>query len=122
MQMSKEEIVRRYQEAKYKSKQVQILAELNGCDKETIQEVLRQSRIEIQAAKAKKTAEKPIKTKSEGKPADRNPVSKTTIPEAVKQAVITMLEKKRLEIEADRQALEEKTRTIKELEDFLQKC
>lgn len=120
MQMSKEEIARAYREAKYKKKQIQILADLNGCDKETIQEVLRQSGIETEAARAKKAAEKPIKTKPEGQPAARK--TRAAIPEAVKEAVMTMLENKRLEIEADRQALEEKTKAMKELEDFLQKC
>lgn len=40
MEMSKEEIVRRYKEAKKKSGMIQILAELNGTSKTEIRKVL----------------------------------------------------------------------------------
>lgn len=41
MQMTVEEIIRSYTEAKDKSKQIGILADLNGCDKEKIRSILR---------------------------------------------------------------------------------
>lgn len=41
MQMTVEEIIRNYTEAKDKSKQIGILADLNGCDKEKIRSILR---------------------------------------------------------------------------------
>ena len=41
MQMTTEEIIRNYTEAKDKSKQIGILADLNGCDKEKIRSILR---------------------------------------------------------------------------------
>ena len=40
MQMTTEEIIRNYTEAKDKSKQIGILADLNGCDKERIRSIL----------------------------------------------------------------------------------
>lgn len=40
MQMSNEEIVKSYKEAKNKAKQLGILAELNACDKQKIKEIL----------------------------------------------------------------------------------
>lgn len=40
MQMTTEEIIRNYTEAKDKSKQIGILADLNGCDKEKIRAIL----------------------------------------------------------------------------------
>lgn len=41
MQMTVEEIIRSYTQAKDKSKQIGILADLNGCDKEKIRSILR---------------------------------------------------------------------------------
>lgn len=41
MQMTVEEIIRNYTQAKDKSKQIGILADLNGCDKEKIRSILR---------------------------------------------------------------------------------
>lgn len=40
MEMSREEIVRRYKEAKYKKGYIQILADLNGVDKSEIRKIL----------------------------------------------------------------------------------
>lgn len=40
MEMSNEEIIRRYKQAKHKPSQIQILAELNNCPKEQILEII----------------------------------------------------------------------------------
>lgn len=40
MEMSKEEIVRKYKEARYKKGYIQILADLNGVDKSVIRKIL----------------------------------------------------------------------------------
>lgn len=40
MEMSREEIIRKYKEAKYKKGYIQILAELNGVDKSVIRKIL----------------------------------------------------------------------------------
>lgn len=83
---------------------------------------MRQSGIETKTEKTRKTPEKPINTKTEGKTAAKKAARAPAIPEAVKEAVTAMLEKKKEEIEADRQALEEKTKEVKQLEGFLLKC
>lgn len=43
MEMSNEEIVRRYKQAKHKAAQIQILAELNACPKSKILEIVADS-------------------------------------------------------------------------------
>lgn len=47
MQMTVEEIIRSYTQAKDKSKQIGILADLNGCDKEKIRSILRTRGVEL---------------------------------------------------------------------------
>ena len=43
MEMSNEEIIRRYKQAKHKAAQIQILADLNACPKSKILEIVRDS-------------------------------------------------------------------------------
>ncbi len=43
MEMSNEEIIRRYKQAKHKASQIQILAELNACPKSKILEIVSDS-------------------------------------------------------------------------------
>lgn len=113
MQMSNEEIVRNYREAKDKAKQLGILAELNACDEQKIKDILTEGGIDyrsfprsrkekaaapdVKQAKAKPVKEKqaavekkPVNTQCGGdkptkkeEPEDR----KIFIPEIVKQAV-----------------------------------
>lgn len=47
MQMTVEEIIRNHTQAKDKSKQIGILADLNGCDKEKIRSILRTRGVEL---------------------------------------------------------------------------
>ena len=47
MQMTVEEIIRSYTQAKDKSKQIGILADLNGCDKEKTRSILRTRGVEL---------------------------------------------------------------------------
>lgn len=49
MQMSNEEIVRNYREAKDKAKQLGILAELNACDKQKIKDILTEGGIDYRS-------------------------------------------------------------------------
>ncbi len=58
MQMKASEIVSRFNKAEDKPRQVQILAELNACDKETILEVLRQNGISMEECQPKKQPKK----------------------------------------------------------------
>ena len=113
MQMSNEEIVKNYREAKDKAKQLGILAELNACDEQKIKDILTEGGIDyrsfprsrkekaaapdVKQAKAKPVKEKhaavekkPVNTQCGGdkptkkeEPEDR----KIFIPEIVKQAV-----------------------------------
>ena len=111
MQMSNEEIVRNYREAKDKAKQLKILAELNACDEQKIKDILTEGGVDYRSfprnkkekktaapeadnkpAKAKRTAdaEKPVNTQCGGdKPVKREEPEeqKIFIPEIVKQAV-----------------------------------
>lgn len=109
MQMSNEEIVRRYKEAKDKAKQLGILSELNACDEQKIKDILAEggidhrqfprSRKEKKAtapaadnkpAKAKQAAvqEKPVNTQcGQDNPTERPENPKIYILEIVKQAV-----------------------------------
>lgn len=113
MQMSNEEIVKNYREAKGKAKQLGILAKLNACDEQKIKDILTEGGIDyrsfprsrkekaaapdVKQAKAKPVKEKqaavekkPVNTQCGGdkptkkeEPEDR----KIFIPEIVKQAV-----------------------------------
>ncbi len=75
MQMSNEEIVRRYKEAKDKAKQLGILSELNACDRQKIKDILAEGGIDhrqlprsrkekdVRPEKAEKTKARPAKEK-----------------------------------------------------------
>ena len=54
MQMTNEEICRSYQQARHKAKQIQILAELNACQKAEIIAVLEENGVQV-GIRAKKT-------------------------------------------------------------------
>lgn len=113
MQMSNEEIVKNYREAKDKAKQLGILAELNACDEQKIKDILTEGGIDyrsfprsrkekaaapdVKQAKAKPVKEKqaavekkPVNTQCGGdKPTKKEEPEnrKIFIPEIVKQAV-----------------------------------
>lgn len=68
MIMTDEEIFKEYKAAKKKSQQVNILADENCCDKDTIKEILERCGIpreELYPKRGRKKAEKPIKTVSD---------------------------------------------------------
>ena len=64
MQMTVEEIIRNYIQAKDKSKQIGILADLNGCDKEKIRSILRTRGVELPTKGRPKKEQEIIKTDS----------------------------------------------------------
>lgn len=110
MQMSNEEIVRSYREAKSKSKQLKILAELNACDTQKIKDILigsgmdhrrlprgerEKTAVQTEEARPEKEKREAVKKKPENtqcesaesvKKEDPEP-PKIYIPEIVKQAV-----------------------------------
>lgn len=62
MQMTVEEIIRNYTESKDKAKQIGILADLNGCDKEKIRSILRTRGVELPTKGRPKKEQETIKT------------------------------------------------------------
>lgn len=129
MQMTTEEIIRNYTEAKDKSKQIGILADLNGCDKEKIRSILRTKGVPLptKGRPKKETTEKKIESYvkkvtfknidtgeetvacAEEKPLEEKPF----IPEVVKGLVIERISQ--IEFEITKLKLDKE-----ELEDFLE--
>lgn len=64
MQMTVEEIIKNYMQAKDKAKQIGILADLNGCDKEKIRSILRTRGVELPTKGRPKKEQDIIKTDS----------------------------------------------------------
>ena len=58
MQMTENEIVSHYKRNGEKNSQIQILADLNGCSKEEIQDILKRNGCEIKEPKKKEAKEK----------------------------------------------------------------
>lgn len=131
MQMSNEEIVRRYREAKDKGKQIGILADLNACDKKQIRDILvaggisyrtlpRERKETKTAAKTTGTPKKnAIKTEKEPeKPANTqsdeisNKQSCLEIPDLVKKIVT----EKMIEIQEN---IDRDSMMLKELDTFM---
>lgn len=129
MQMTTEEIIRNYTEAKDKSKQIGILADLNGCDKEKIRAILisKGCQMPTKGRPKKETTEKKIESYvkkvtfknidtgeetvacAEEKPLEEKPF----IPEVVKGLVIERISQ--IEFEITKLKLDKE-----ELEDFLE--
>lgn len=57
MQMTENEIVKSYKEAKEKGKQIGILADLNGCQRQEITAILRNNGVDLPGPKPKKVEE-----------------------------------------------------------------
>ena len=68
MQMSNEEIVRNYREAKDKAKQLGILAELNACDKQKIKDILTEGGIDYRSFPRSKKEKKAPALAEDNKP------------------------------------------------------
>ena len=58
MQMTNDEIVRRYEKAENRRKMIRILAELNACPKEDIRKILREAGCDVPACGNRYTAAK----------------------------------------------------------------
>lgn len=57
MEMTEQEVVKKYIQAQYKTRQVKILAELNGCSTATIEGILKKNGITFPPVKGPKTKE-----------------------------------------------------------------
>lgn len=95
MWMSEEEIARKYRMAKYKSKQVKILAELNGCTAKKIQEILvEKGEMNMPRTKTTKISEEAMNQTEERKEVEaKKVVKKQSIPDAVIRCVEDRMEK-----------------------------
>lgn len=120
MQMTEGEIVRSYKEAKNKSQQVGILAELNCCSKEKIIEILKQEGTpsrELPRQRKKKdlvdtsivVTKKNLEIKKMAVVEEKN---KKQLPEAVKEAISKQM------IE-EQEAIDRHSQRLKELNDYL---
>ena len=85
MQMTNDEIVRRYKQAAKKREQIKILAELNACPKENIRQILREAGCEVPATGNRYTAQakaaKAMMTASEEAEADGSERKQTEVGE-----------------------------------------
>lgn len=61
MEMSNEEIIRRYKQAKHKPSQIQILADLNACPKSKILEIISGEILDNHAAACATVPQEPLK-------------------------------------------------------------
>lgn len=96
MWMSEEEIARKYRMAKYKRKQVKILAELNGCTEKKIQEILvEKGEMNMPRTKRNKILEEAMNQTEEVRKEveEKKVVKKQSIPDAVIRCVEDRMEK-----------------------------
>lgn len=117
MWMSKEQIAREYRMAKHKEMQIKILAELNGCEKTEIQEILvEKGEMKMPRTKVAKVLEEVMKqTEEERKEVEaKKVVKKQSIPDAV----IRCVEDRMQQIEQTIKRCEEE---YKDLADFIKK-
>lgn len=137
MQMSNEEIVRSYREAKNKAKQLEILAELNACDTQKIKDILigsgmdhrrlprgerEKTAVQTEEARPEKEKRAAVKKKPENtqcgsvkpvKKEDPEP-PKIYIPEIVKQAVT----EKMIQVQ---ESMDQNVADLSELHEFLKR-
>lgn len=86
MQMTDNEIIKSYKEAKEKKKQIEILAQLNACPTTTIREILIANGVQFPGPKPKKAKEETKVVAVISKDAPTLPVEKV-IPEFVDKVV-----------------------------------
>lgn len=103
MQMTPNEIVKSYKEAKEKKKQIQILSELNCCSTADIKQILRDNGVEFPGPNPKKATERTEKA------------TKIKVPAAVRTAVIEQLK----DINEKIKSLEENIETLRNTAEVL---
>lgn len=115
MQMTESEIVSRYEHARDRKTQIQILAELNACDKEYIIGILKDKGYDVDAELKKKA--KPRKSTKPPAISEAYPAAATieSVPDAVKEALT-------LRMIAEQEEIELHSMKLNELSRFLQRC
>lgn len=98
MQMSKDEIVRKYKEAKNKKHVIEILADLNTCDKSLIRTILTEGGISLPGnpnfGKPKAQIKKPIATEEETEESNEvaieetNPIKHEPLPDVIRHQLL----------------------------------
>lgn len=94
MEMKPSEILQSYQNAQYKTKQIGILAELNACSKEDIEEILKQMGAELPKRKYQKKEEpaaEPIR-EPEKKTWEEPKMEQPGIPELIMNILLEKME------------------------------
>lgn len=119
MQMSENEIVRDYRQAKNKGHQVGILAELNLCTKEEIISILKSNGVsQAELPRNRKKTESEGQSKAESdvnqKQQEKEPVAAVTeeLPEIVKEVICRQMEQ-------EQEAIDYHSGRLKELNEFL---
>ena len=93
MQMTDNEIVKSYKEAKEKKKQIGILADLNGCNRQEITAILRNNGVDLPGPKPKKTEEPKDKPKIYERITEYPPEEKDIlVPICVKEELMSSVE------------------------------
>ena len=114
MQMTANEIVKSYREAKEKKKQIQILSELNACSTADIKQILRDNGVQFPGPEPK--ADKPKAALKEPK-LDHTIIIPRWVNEAVEERINRLDE----EIKTMKAELEEKRVELIELSEWLQR-
>ena len=107
MEMTTSEIITSYRDSLHKSQQIGILAELNACSREAIEDILRESG----DLPRKEENTKVIPRRGRPKKEEKAAVQKKEIPAAVQRLVgkaLDELEEAMMNIQRQREALEER--------------
>lgn len=107
------EIAGSYRRSGQKQSQIQIIAECNACDKETIKQILREQGFEIKEKEKKKMP----RTKKEAAVQDESQEA-TTVPET-DEIIVNTLEEKQYEILCNLTSIAEKQEELRKEEEEL---
>lgn len=133
MNMTENEIIRQYKEAKDKREQIKILADMNLCEREEIEKILKDNgqRLPAQAPKKKPQNEPSKETEDIPAPAmepPEKPYAAGTkaggfhVPDKVKELVDAKMVRLQEAIDIYREKIKEYETDLEELNGFLQNC
>ncbi len=121
MEMTNDEIVMMYREAKNKKQQIRILAELNCCSKDEILRILKEGNVkstELPRQRAKKD-EKESQMEIEAKQSEKKEEKKQHLPECVKEAIAKQMVEEQEAIDRYQTAIRGHEERLQELNEFL---
>lgn len=120
MYMTPGEICKEYNQAKFKKKQIAILADQNCCEKEDIMKILLENGIELPAEKQKKPTAKPKDTKA-GNTAPKEEKAQDELqakPQSIPEAVLDEIESAKTVVETTIKEAEVKKIDFRKLKNF----